>query len=401
MGAIGGIMELKGNSIDFGSLNRMRIAMSLRCRVRSSAFLGGSIGMLFGSSSPGAFDSEADKMPYICERRGRKYVLCIDGEGFSSSAVLEKYMIHGAEFLGALDGAFALALYDGEKDMLILATDKQGRRPLFYRVYENSIVFSSEIKGILGCLEGQINIDGDALAMHLISPAGAYRGENIYSDIKCVQAGQCVLFTSVGYSRFFYRENRGTQQVHAKRIDKERALVPYARADSKKLNEYLCGALLAFDYPQFDCYMPSVMELFDNSFARGQYRLCFEDNTRSRNYSYSYEREDCLSALCGVSGEGILCHNGQGIDGEYLCCLHRELYTKLASSSSVELSVFRYIFGTGELDSLMDQLDPDKRRTKDTERSIRILGMLCQTVDWVQSRRLVIKREEKNRPLLI
>ena len=120
MSAIGGIVNLKNDEVDFEALNSMRLSMSLRGRKRSSAFLCGGAAMFFNSSSLDAFEEGEDIQPKVCERWGYANALCIDGEGFSSSAVLERYFVKGVDFLGALDGAFSLAIYDGERDTISL-----------------------------------------------------------------------------------------------------------------------------------------------------------------------------------------------------------------------------------------------------------------------------------------
>ena len=136
MSAIGGIFDISGGEIEFSSLNRMRIAMSMRGRKRSSAYLGGNVGIIHNSASPEAFSENEDAQPAIFERGGHSFSLAMDSELLFSSAVFEGYRVSGVDFLGALGGGFALALYDGERRMLLLARDKKGKKPLFYRIYK-------------------------------------------------------------------------------------------------------------------------------------------------------------------------------------------------------------------------------------------------------------------------
>ncbi|AZO93471.1 asparagine synthase (glutamine-hydrolyzing) [Halocella sp. SP3-1] len=54
------------------------------------------------------------------------------------------------EFLKKSNGMFAIALYDRVENELLLARDRLGIKPLFYYFDSEKIVFSSEMKGILG-----------------------------------------------------------------------------------------------------------------------------------------------------------------------------------------------------------------------------------------------------------
>ena len=168
MGAIGGIIGFKDEWVDFSVFDRMRRAMPLRGR-GGSAFLCGSVATFCATSR------EDNSQPYICERGGSIYSLSIDGN-FEPSAIMESYFEHGEDVFGLICGSFSLVLYDGEKKRLILARDRQGRRPLFYKLCDDMAIFASEVKALC---EENIYLDRDALSSHLISPEGRYGAEDI------------------------------------------------------------------------------------------------------------------------------------------------------------------------------------------------------------------------------
>jgi len=75
------------------------------------------------------------------------------GESFETASELEimlkLYRKHGAKFVNLLRGMFAVAFYDEKNNKLLLARDPFGIKPLYYRVTEKGIDFSSEAKAFL------------------------------------------------------------------------------------------------------------------------------------------------------------------------------------------------------------------------------------------------------------
>lgn len=62
--------------------------------------------------------------------------------------LLKSYIFYGNEVAKHLNGIFAFAVWNSKKKELFLARDHFGVKPLFYTIYNNTLVFSSEIKGI-------------------------------------------------------------------------------------------------------------------------------------------------------------------------------------------------------------------------------------------------------------
>ena len=66
-----------------------------------------------------------------------------------TEAILAAYEKWGSECLHFLNGMFAFALWDIEKQELFIARDRLGIKPLYYHESENVFVFSSEIRAII------------------------------------------------------------------------------------------------------------------------------------------------------------------------------------------------------------------------------------------------------------
>jgi len=66
-----------------------------------------------------------------------------------TEVIVHLYEEYGADFLKKLNGQFAIAIWDKNKQELFLARDRVGIRPLFYTIINNAFVFGSEIKSFL------------------------------------------------------------------------------------------------------------------------------------------------------------------------------------------------------------------------------------------------------------
>ena len=392
MGAIGGIADLKSKEVDFAALNRMRLAMSMRGRKRSSAYIGGAVDMIYNSSSSAAFEESEDKQPAIFERLGQPYVVAQDSDILMTPSVFEAYRTEGIDFIGRLRGGFALALYDGERKMLLLARDRRGKKPLFYRIYKGRIYFASEIKGITEAISQRVSVSREILSLHLTAPIGVYRASNIFAEISEVLPGECLIFGELGMSRFKYRDRseRGTLLSSQNQSKKDAVLTPYPTEDLLRIEDTLSEALIAFDYPQFDCDMPSLCKLFDSARKHGRENIFFDDSSRRQSLSYAYEREDRLGAFYGIRAEGRMSRGGRMSNMEPKQTMHGYLYKRLTSMSEAQLCLLRNILGSRKLDCLMSRLGDVGENEKDTDSRIRILGMLIQTVMWAESRELLI-----------
>ena len=98
-----------------------------------------------------------------------------------SEVCLHLYEEEGVDFLERLRGMFALALWDGPRRRLVLARDRFGKKPLFYHVGPEGLVFASELGALAasGRFARRPNIDAiDAFLclQYVPSPWTAFEG---------------------------------------------------------------------------------------------------------------------------------------------------------------------------------------------------------------------------------
>lgn len=82
-----------------------------------------------------------------------QYLLKVKGHIFATNSdcevIIHLYEEYGIDFIEKLNGMFAFCLYDYGKQLLYIARDRVGIKPLYYHINSTGIYFSSEIKGIL------------------------------------------------------------------------------------------------------------------------------------------------------------------------------------------------------------------------------------------------------------
>lgn len=131
--------------------------------------------------------------------RGVRFCTTSDTE-----VILAGYQVYGVEIVKKLNGIFAFAIWDAGKRKLYLFRDRSGIKPLFYTLYHNTLVFSSEIKGLL-CYPGiKPQVDKEGLCeIFGLGPAKTY-GKGVFKDIKEVLPGYFLEFGNQGLKQHCY-----------------------------------------------------------------------------------------------------------------------------------------------------------------------------------------------------
>ena len=88
------------------------------------------------------------------EGRGHRFRSHADTE-----VLVHLYEERGPAFVEAIDGMFAIALWDDRAGRLVLARDRAGKKPLFYYRDQRRFVFGSEIKALFAHPDVPVRID--------------------------------------------------------------------------------------------------------------------------------------------------------------------------------------------------------------------------------------------------
>ncbi len=157
--------------------------------------------------------------------------LILEGASFKTTSdtevILEGYMRHGRDFVKKLNGIFAIAIWDDALKTLTLFRDRLGVKPLFYTQAGNTLIFASEIKGLLAHPEVHPIIDREGLCeIFALGPAKTY-GKGVFKNVLEVLPGQCMtLCNGTCTSEFYWKlESRPHEDSFDETIEKTAWLI--------------------------------------------------------------------------------------------------------------------------------------------------------------------------------
>ncbi|QWV95944.1 asparagine synthase (glutamine-hydrolyzing) [Geomonas nitrogeniifigens] len=182
MCGICGIYQYDGRLFDEAVLARMSEHLRHRGPDGGGFWSAGKIGL--GHRRLSIIDSEGGAQP-IGNETG-EIQICVNGEIYNhrelrrgleqkghvfktrsdSEVIVHLYEEKGTRFLEELNGMFAIALWDARKDLLLLARDRLGIKPLVYHVGGGRLVFASELRSLLAHPEVPRELDPQALHLY-------------------------------------------------------------------------------------------------------------------------------------------------------------------------------------------------------------------------------------------
>ncbi len=182
MCGICGLRYFDGRPVDDLVIGRMSDAQQHRGPDESGVYAGKSVGL--GHRRLSIIDLSTGGQP-LCNEDGSVWI-SFNGEIYNfldlrdglkdahsfrtrsdTETIVHLYEQYPDNFIGKLRGMFAFALWDQSKEMLILARDRVGKKPLYYYLDDEKLVFASEIKSILCHPDLGLDIDEEAISDYL------------------------------------------------------------------------------------------------------------------------------------------------------------------------------------------------------------------------------------------
>ena len=134
----------------------------------------------------GEIDNHNELRAWLRER-GRPVTMTSD-----VGVVVPLYLELGAAFVERLEGAFAVALWDPRRRILLLSRDRAGERPLFYLRRDGEVVFATEISA-LAAAAPNLRIAREPVA-EFVRQGCMAAPTTPFTDVAKVRPGETVVF---------------------------------------------------------------------------------------------------------------------------------------------------------------------------------------------------------------
>lgn len=144
-----------------------------------------------------------------------------------TEVILLGYLYYGMDYIKELNGIFSFGIWDESLGKLLLCRDRLGVKPLFYTVKDNTLIFSSEIKGILAFPGIEPVVDREGLCEVLgLGPAKTY-GKGVFKDVNELLPGHYLEFSNGAFhtNAYWQLESKPHEDSWKQTVEKTRYLV--------------------------------------------------------------------------------------------------------------------------------------------------------------------------------
>lgn len=163
-------------------------------------------------------DPDGGKQPMSAMKDGNLYTIVYNGQlyntkdlrseleenGFTfdsysdTEVLLKSFIFWKYDVVKKLNGIFSFAIWNSKKNELFLARDHFGVKPLFYTIYNNTLVFASEIKALFKYPGIEAKLDEQSIAeLFGIGPART-AGLGIFKNIYEIKPAHFGIFNESG-----------------------------------------------------------------------------------------------------------------------------------------------------------------------------------------------------------
>ena len=126
------------------------------------------------------------------EERGHLYSSRTDSE-----TILHLYEERGLDFVHEIEGDYAIALWDANREQLVLARDRAGVKPLYFHHQSGRFIFGSEIKAILEHPAVTPEVDEEAFS-HYLTFLTTPAPQTLFRGVQKLSAGQMLVINRTG-----------------------------------------------------------------------------------------------------------------------------------------------------------------------------------------------------------
>lgn len=129
------------------------------------------------------------------EQRGHTYASRTDSE-----TILHLYEERGLDFVEEIEGDYAIALWDADRERLVLARDRAGVKPVYFYQQDGRFIFASEIKAILEHPAVTPEVNEEAL-YHYLTFVTTPAPQTLFQGVQKLPAGHMLVVNRDGTAR--------------------------------------------------------------------------------------------------------------------------------------------------------------------------------------------------------
>ncbi|MHB1389982.1 MAG: asparagine synthase (glutamine-hydrolyzing) [Thermoleophilia bacterium] len=204
MSGIAGIFRTDSQSVAQSDLDRMAQTIAHRGPDGFESFVRGGVGLSFGFLQiPSAvsvrqpLQNEDGSVTIVCDGRVYNHAalrsrLESGGHRFATASdvevLLHLYEEEGERFLEQVNGMYGLAIWDANKQLLLLARDRIGIKPLYYGSTSQGLLFGSEIKAVLADPGIKRRVNFRAMS-DFFGLSYIFDGETMFEDVMALPPG--------------------------------------------------------------------------------------------------------------------------------------------------------------------------------------------------------------------
>lgn len=201
----------------------------------------------FGHKRLIVVDPEGGKQPMTCLKDETNYAICYNGELYNTEDIRKELLRRGYTFKGHsdtevllasyiewkeecvdhLNGIYAFAVWDEQKEQVFIARDRLGVKPLFYRYDSGRLLFGSELKAILAHPDVKAEVTLEGLSEIFGLGPSRTPGHGIYAGIKELRPGHAMTFSKNGLCiwRYWNVESKKHEDSFEETVEKTRFLL--------------------------------------------------------------------------------------------------------------------------------------------------------------------------------
>ena len=192
-------------------------------------------------------DPAGGHQPMLLDWAGEQYTIVYNGELYNTRELRRELEKNGHNFRttsdtevvlaawaqwgeGALDrfnGIFAFGVWEQRRRRLWLCRDRMGVKPLFYKLHDNGLLFSSEIKTILAYPTVRPEVDAGGIGEIMLLGPGRSPGSGVFRGISEIEPGCCGCFESgkLRLRRYWTLRDREHRETFEETAEQVRFLV--------------------------------------------------------------------------------------------------------------------------------------------------------------------------------